>query len=88
MMNTRSQDAYIRLGKPGQTRVDGERGRWYVEACDKYGVWVLAEPGVRYQTKREAAEAAKEIAQPDGTVKKTAVFAHAGFVLAASVGLE
>ncbi len=65
----RSQDQYLRTGKENEYRVRGERGNWWVEGTDNNRVWVDAEPGFRYPTKREAIEAARELAsQNNGKV--------------------
>lgn len=59
---TRSQDRYLRTGNANEYRVRGQRGNWWVEGTDNNRVWVEATPGFRYTTKREAIEAARELA--------------------------
>ena len=44
-------------GEQGQFRIAGESGEWFIEATDNNGVWIAAEPGVKYDTEDEAAEA-------------------------------
>jgi hypothetical protein len=72
-MTTRSQDQYMETGEPNSYRVRGERGNWWIEGTDNNNVWVDAEPGFRYRTKREAQEAAdtlKCVADAERIAKK------------------
>lgn len=55
----RSQDNYLRRGKPNQYRIRGQRGKWWVEGTDTNSVWVAAEPGQCYPTKRAALAACR-----------------------------
>lgn len=59
MKTTYSMDD-IKTGEPGQYAVHGERDKWWVVGTDRNGVWVVADPGREYRTKREATEAAQE----------------------------
>ena len=61
-MNNRSQDRYMTTGQVREYRVRGERGNWWVEGTDNNSVWVDAEPGFRYPNKREAMQAARNLA--------------------------
>jgi len=43
-------------------------GDWTVLSTDNNGVWVIAEPGQRYETKEEAIEAAEGLAEGEGEI--------------------
>jgi len=55
--------AYIQTGNANEFRVRGQRGNWWVEGTDNNQVWVDAEPGARFATKREAMDAARDWAE-------------------------
>ena len=59
-------DGVIYIGRPGNTRVYGERGKWFVEVVDTTGVWVDAETGKHHETKELAVWAAKTLAIASG----------------------
>ena len=65
-MRNRSQDRIIYIGSPGNTRVYGQRGTWFVEIVDATGVWVDAETGKHHETKELAVWAAKTLAIASG----------------------